>query len=57
MLRPAIAATCFFAPLLFIISNTALALTTNRYCVVLFEVPFLDKHLSFRVGCGANSVP
>ena len=43
MLRVAIATTCLSALLLFILSNTALALTTGHYCVVFFEVPFTDK--------------
>jgi hypothetical protein len=43
MLHVAIVATCLSALLLFILSNTALALTTGHYCVVLFEVPFTDK--------------
>jgi hypothetical protein len=43
MLRVAIATTCPSALLLFILSNTALALTTGHYCVALFEVPFTDR--------------
>jgi hypothetical protein len=43
ILRLAILATCLSGLLLFILSNTALALTTGHYCVVLFEVPFTEK--------------
>jgi hypothetical protein len=43
MFRLAIIATCVSALLLFVVSNTALALTTGHYCVVLFELPFTDK--------------
>jgi hypothetical protein len=43
MFRLAIAATCVSALMLFIYSNTVLALTTGHYCVVLFELPFTDK--------------
>jgi len=43
MFRLAIIATCVSALLLFVLSNTALALTTGHYCVVLFELPFTDK--------------
>jgi hypothetical protein len=49
MIRLAIVATCLSALLFFIWSNTYLALTTGRYCVVLFEVPFTGKsyHLPY----------
>jgi hypothetical protein len=43
MFRLAIAATCVSALMLFIYSNTVLALTTGHYCVVLFELPLTDK--------------
>ena len=43
MFRLAIAATCVSALMLFIYSNTVLALTTDHYCVVLFELPFTDR--------------
>ena len=43
MFRLAIIATCVSALLLFVLSNTALALTTSHYCILLFEVPFTDR--------------
>jgi hypothetical protein len=43
MLRFAIGVTCVSALMLFILSNTALALTTGHYCIVLFEVPLTNK--------------
>jgi hypothetical protein len=41
--RISVATTSVSALSLFILWNTALVLTTQNYCVVLFEVPFTDR--------------
>jgi hypothetical protein len=43
LFRFAIIATFASALLWFFLSNTALALTSGNYCIVLFEVPFTEK--------------
>ena len=46
LFRSCVVATCVSVLSLFVLSNTALALTT-RGCVVLFTVPFTDRTFRF----------
>jgi hypothetical protein len=43
LFRSCVAASGMSAVSLFVLSNTGLALTTRKYCSVLFTVPFTHK--------------
>lgn len=43
LFRLSVVTTSVSALSLFILSNTVLALTVQRYCIVYLEVPFTDK--------------
>ena len=43
LFRFSVVTTCIAALSLFILSNTVLALATQHYCIVYFEVPFTAK--------------
>jgi hypothetical protein len=47
LLRTCVLATAFSVLCLIFVANTALALTTRGYCVVLFTLPFTNKAFEF----------
>lgn len=47
LFRTCVAASALSVLFVFVASNTALALTTRGYCIVIFTVPFTNKVFEF----------